>query len=178
MLTINEEVKSREDLIDVMWKAFSYFPEGVWKEVNYVGNVSVKCDLTIESKEETHEAFIFSHLARRIREMRSIIKTDELLVGVTHNPVIVTYHRFDTNKFKRIVNIVHDYVSNDIGIISFFKAEDESAVKIAAHGLGHNQGLTHHAQPIDIMYLGLLNGNRIKINGFCIECLQKLKKAK
>jgi hypothetical protein len=46
MLTINEEFKNSEDLAEIMWKAFSYFPRGIWEGVNYVGNINVKCQFT------------------------------------------------------------------------------------------------------------------------------------
>lgn len=175
MLTINEELKNKEDLIEIMWKAFNYFPEGIWKGVNYLGNINVKHDLKIKSKEEVHGAFIFSNLMRKTREMKNMLKGEDLLLAVTHDPVIVTYHRFELERFKRIINLVYDYVSNDVGMISFFETEEKATAKIAAHGLGHNQGLSHHAEPIDLMYLRLLNGYPIKIDGFCAECQRKLR---
>ena len=175
MLTINEELKNKEDLIEIMWKAFNYFPEGIWKGVNYLGNINVKHDLTIKSKEEVHGAFIFSNLMRKTREMKNMLKGEDLLLAVTHDPVIATYHRFELERFKRIINLVYDYVSNDVGMISFFETEEKATVKITAHGLGHNQGLSHHAEPIDLMYLRLLSGYPIKIDGFCAECQRKLR---
>ena len=177
MLTINEELGNREDLAEIMWKAFSYFPRGIWERVNLVGNISVKCDLRIRSKQEDCGAFVFSRLLGKIREMRSALRTGDLLLGVTHDPVIVMYHRFEVDGFKRRVNIVHDYVSSDVGLISLYETDEYAAVKVAAHGLGHNQGLTHHVEPVDLMYAGLLHGCRIEIDGFCKECKRKLKKS-
>jgi predicted Zn-dependent protease len=177
MLTINEEFRNREDLVELMWKAFSYFPRGIWEGVNFVGNISVKCDLKIRSKQDVCGAFVFSRLLRKIREMKNALKTEDLLLAMTHDPVIVMYHRFEVDGFKRMVNIVHDYVSNDVGVISLYETDEDAAAKVAAHGLGHNQGLTHHAEPIDLMYAGLLHGRPIRIDGFCNECKRKLKKS-
>jgi len=176
LLTINDQPSNKEDLIEIMWRAFRYFPEGLWTGVNYVGNVNVKHDLEIESNEEAHGAFIFSRLVSKVRRMKNSLRIEDLLLAVTHDPVIIMYHRFEVKKFKRIVDLVHDYVSDDVGILSLFDKDEEVATKITAHGLGHNQGLTHHAEPIDLMYVRLLKGDPIKIDGFCIECQQKLKK--
>jgi hypothetical protein len=176
MLAINEEPRNREQLIETMWKAFNYFPKGVWKGVNYLGNINIKHDLKIKSREEVHGAFIFPHLVTKIREMKGMFEIHDLLLGVTHDPVIVTYHRFELNRFKRIVNLIHDYVSNDIGMISLFETDEKTTTRIAAHGLGHNQGLSHHLEPIDLMYVRLLNGHSTEIDGFCDECQRKLKK--
>ena len=176
MLTINEEFRNREDLVEMMWKAFSYFPRGIWEGVNFVGNMSVKCDLKVRSKQDARGAFIFSHLLRKIKEIKNTLKTEDLLLAMTHDPVIVVYHRFEVDRFKRTINIVHDYVSNDVGMVSLYETDEDAAAKVAAHGLGHNQGLTHHAEPIDLMYAGLLHGNPIKIDGFCKGCQLKLRK--
>ena len=176
LLTINDQPSNKEDLIEIMWRAFRYFPEGLWTGVNYVGNVNVKHDLEIESNEEAHGAFIFSRLVSKVRRMKNSLRIEDLLLAVTHDPVIIMYHRFEVKKFKRIVDLVHDYVSDDVGILSLFDKDEEVVTKITAHGLGHNQGLTHHAEPIDLMYVRLLKGDPIKIDGFCIECQQKLKK--
>lgn len=175
MLTVNEELGNKEDLVEVMWKAFSYFPRGIWEGVNYVGNISVKRHLKIKSKEEVYGAFVFSHFIRRIREMRSMFRVEDLLLAVTHDPVIVMFHRFEVDRFKRIVNVVHDYVSDDVGMISLFETDEDATTRVTAHGLGHNQGLTHHAEPLDLMYAGLLDGNPIEIDGFCSKCKRKLK---
>jgi hypothetical protein len=50
---------------------------------------------------------------------------------------------------RRIVNLVRDYVASDVGMISLFGSDEESAVWISAHGLGHSRGLVHHTEPID-----------------------------
>jgi hypothetical protein len=177
MLTINEELRNREDLVELMWKAFSYFPRGIWEGVNFVGNISVKCHLEIRSKQDVCGALIFSHLLRKIKEMKNIFRTGDLLLAMTHDPVIVVYHRFEADRFKRTISIVHDYVSDNVGMISLYETDENVAAKVAAHGLGHNQGLAHHVEPVDLMYVELLHGRPIEIDGFCNECRRKLKKS-
>lgn len=176
MLTINEELRRREDLVEVMWRALTYFPKGIWEGVNLVGNVHVKRDLKIKSRKEDLGAFLFSRLLRKIREMKRRFGLKDPLLAVTHDPVIVMYHRFEVDRFKRVVNLVHDYVSSDVGMLSLFETEEDAAAKVAAHGLGHNRGLEHHLDPVDLMYEGLLHGKPIRIDGFCDECQRKLKK--
>lgn len=178
MLTINEKMQSREDLLDIMWRAISYFPEGIWEEINYVGNVAVKQDLQIKSKQEVFGAFLFARLLRRIRAMRGMYRVEDLLLGVTHDPVVVVYHRFEVDRFRRIVSLVHDYVSSEVGVISLFDTKEDATMKVAAHGLGHNRGLGHHSEPVDLMYEGLLRGIDISIDGFCIDCQRKLVERK
>lgn len=175
MLTINE-MKNREDLIEVIWKAFDYFPKGRWGGVKFLGNINMEHDLEISSKEEIYSAFIFNNLLGKIRELKNMLKIDDLLLALTFDPVVVIYHRLMSNGFGRIVNLVRDYVSKDVGMISLFEIDEKTGVKIAAHGLGHNQGLNHHEEPIDFMYVGLLNGSQIKKNGFCDDCQKKLER--
>lgn len=175
MLTINGEPKNKEDLVELIWKAFNYFPEGIWKDITYVGDMKVRHDLKIKSKERTYGAFILLHLMGKIRGIKNTLKIEDLLFAVTHDPVIVTYHRFELDRFKRIVGLVHDYVSDDVGILSLFETSEEVGTKIAAHGLGHNRGLMHHVEPVDLMYARLLDVDQIEIDGFCSECKGKLK---
>ena len=176
MMTINEEAENNDDVMEIVWKAFDYFPEGVWEGIKYVGNVKVKHDLKIKIKEKVYGAFIFNHLITKIKEIRGLLESENLVLALTHDPVITVYHRLEEEGFKRIVNLVRDYVSRDAGLVSLFETEEETATKIAAHGLGHNQGLEHHAKPVDLMYARLLNGNPIERDGFCIECKRKLRK--
>ena len=176
MMTINEEAKNNDDIIEVVWKAFDYFPEETWECVKYIGNINIKHDLKIKIKEKIYGAFIFNHLITKIREIKSLLESKNLVLGLTHDPVIAVYHRIEEDRIKRIVNLVRDYVSRNTGLVSLFEIEAETATKIAAHGLGHNQGLEHHTDPVDLMYARLLNGNPIKKDGFCIECKRKLKK--
>lgn len=175
MLTINEEPKSKEDLLEIIWKASDYFPQGVWEEIRFVGNINVKYDLKIKTRERIYRAFIFNNLMRKIRETKNMFDSCGLLLAVTYDPVISIYHQFELERFKRIINFIRDYVSRDVGMLSLFDMQDEIATRVAAHGLGHNQGLKHHVEPIDLMYGSLLNGRSIKRDGFCGECRRKLK---
>ena len=76
-----------------------------------------------------------------MKELKRILNVKDLLLALTLDPVVLVYHRFLSNGFKRVVNLVRDYVSDDIGVISLFETDGEIGIKIAAHGLGHNQGL-------------------------------------
>jgi hypothetical protein len=173
-LTINEEGRNSEYLMEMIWKALEYFPEGIWDGIKFLGNINLEYNLEISHKEDVYGAFVFDILLGKIRAMRKMLKTDDLLLALTFDPVIITYHRLGSNGFRRMVNLVRDYVSKDAGVISLFEIDDEAGVRIAAHGLGHNQGLRHHEEPIDLMYVGLLDGSRINKNGFCDECQRKL----
>ncbi|MFQ6064843.1 MAG: hypothetical protein ACE5L6_05135 [Candidatus Bathyarchaeia archaeon] len=175
MLTINEEPKSKEGLLETIWKAFDYFPRGIWEEIRFVGNIIVKYDLKIKTREKIYGAFIFNNLMRKIREIKNVFESRGLLLAVTYDPVISVYHQFELESFKRIINLVRDYVSRDVGMLSLFEILDETATRVAAHGLGHNQGLKHHVEPIDLMYGSLLDGHSIKRDGFCDECREKLR---
>jgi len=175
ILTINENPRGKEDLLEMIWNALNYFPEGTWGNINYIGNTVVKYDLTVEANGELSQALTFPKILRKLREMRGMFKTHTLLLGVTHDPVIVLYCRFEGNSFKRSVVTVHDYVSDDVGILSFFQKDESVAIRIVAHGLGHNRGLEHHNEPIDLMFIGLLDGGRIELDGFCRSCIRKLR---
>lgn len=176
ILSINEDPGDRECLTETVWKALKYFPEGLWNAVNYLGNISVKCDLEISSGGRNQGALSFQSLVKRLREARRIRMVKRLLLAVTHEPVILSYFRFEVDRFKRIVNLIRDYVSNDVGLVSLFRVEEEANVKIAAHGLGHNQGLEHHMQPDDLMYESLIQDlESVRIDGFCAVCQKKLR---
>ncbi|NIR87662.1 hypothetical protein GWO13_08935 [Candidatus Bathyarchaeota archaeon] len=176
VLTINEKPKNKENLLEIIYQAFCYFPQGIWQGIKYQGNINVKHDLKIKSKEKIYGAFIFNSLMVRIREKKNTLNSQGLLLAVTHDPVIAIYHRFESDRFKKIVNLIRDYVIKDVGMVSLFEVKKEAATKISAHGLGHNKGLKHHAEPIDLMYARLLDGYPIKKEGFCNKCQRKLKK--
>jgi len=69
VLTINEELKDKEDLLA------SY--------------------LKIKSREKVYGAFVFDNLMGKVREMKDMLKNENLLLAVTHDPVIAIYHRFE-----------------------------------------------------------------------------------
>lgn len=176
VLTINEETKSKERLLNLLWEAIKYFPRGIWGNIEYLGNVTVKHDLKIKSKKNIYEAFIFKNLLRKIKELKTLLRSFDPLLGITSDPVVAIYHRFEMGRLERIVNLVHDYVSRDVGFISSFKIdEEEDFSKVMAHGLGHNRGLRHHNKPVDLMYNGLFDSSPIKEDHFCEQCILKLK---
>ncbi len=174
-VTINEDEEAKETILEIVWKSFDYFPKGVWESVEYVGNINIEHDLKIRLSEKVYGAFIFDHLVRKIKVMKALLEDANLLLALTHDPVVSIYHRFELARLKRIMNLIHDYVSEDVGIVSFFKLRDKDMAKVTAHGLGHNQGLRHHLRPIDLMYVRLLTGSLIKQEGFCTKCQRKLK---
>lgn len=176
VLTINEEPNSGKKSLEFIREAFCYFPEGMWQGINYLGNMNLKHDLRIKSEEKIHEAFIFSSLMIRIRRKKEQLKSQGLLLAVTCDPVIAVYRRLESGMFEEVINLICDYVSHDAGVISLFKIEERTAPKVAAHGLGHNKGLIHHAEPVDLMYARLLNGHPIQTDGFCRKCRRKLKR--
>jgi hypothetical protein len=73
-----------------------------------------------------------------------------------------------------LLHLVHDYVDERIGVVSLFRINKGSSSKVVAHGLGHNRGLRHHQEPIDLMYSGLLRTPTLRVEGFCKVCLRKL----
>lgn len=178
-LTINEEHKKNEEILEIIWSALKYFPKGLWKEVNYLGNINVMYDVKIrvESENATYKAFIFNRLVNKINRIRELLQIKDLLLAITCDPVIALYYVLNFEKITQIANLVHDYFSRDIGIVSLFRiGSDENASKVVAHGLGHNRGLRHHIKPIDLMYEGLLEHNNVVENdGFCHECLKRMR---
>lgn len=178
-LTINEDLKNKEDLVEIVWRAMKYFPQGIWEGegIEYLGNVILKHDLKIELNKKTYGGFLLKDLIKKLREMKKRFKSEKLLLALTHDPVILIYYQFDERyRIVRKGGPVHDFVLEEMGIVSFFEIEEESGIKVTAHGLGHNQGLVHHAEPIDLMYGSLLNEIKsIKKDGFCKTCQEKLK---
>ena len=177
-LTINEEHKSEGEILEIIWKALEYFPKGLWDGVNYLGNINMMHDVKIrvESKKTVHGAFVFNRLVNKIKRVRELLQIKELLLAVTCDPIIALYHTFNFEKLSRTATLVHDYFSKDIGIVSFFRVkEEENATKVVAHGLGHSLGLRHHVKPIDLMYEGLLECDNLINDGFCSECLKRMR---
>lgn len=174
IFTINEELRNREDLLEIIWKAFDYFPKGVWEGINYLGNVKAKCDLKIKFGDKVYEAFVFNNLMAKIRKIKKALKTCDLLLVLTHDPVIAIYHRLELGRLARTINVIRDFVSKDVGVVSLFELNEKVSIKVTAHGLGHNQGLEHHVEPVDLMYVSLLDGCPIRRDGFCNRCQRKL----
>jgi hypothetical protein len=175
VLTINQNSKTEDELIEMVRRACEYFPRGTWDSIEYLGNLKMEHDVEIASDRRVYGAFIFEKLVGKIRKLKGALKAFELLLGVTSDPIVTIYYRLEMGAYLRIVNLVHDYVSDDVGVVSLFKAKGESASMLIAHGLGHNQGLRHHIDPIDLMYMDLLNYPLFN-KAFCRNCISKLKK--
>jgi predicted Zn-dependent protease len=174
VLTINRGLEG-DDLLEIMCRALNYFPKGLWDRVNYLGDVSMKYDVKVRSRENVYNAFIFNNLIEKIKRIRKMLQMKNLLLAVTRDPVIAIYHRFkfEVEGISQVASLIHDYVSSDVGVVSLFRVDEEAASKIVAHGLGHNQGLRHHVEPIDIMYEGLLKHDVLN-EGFCDDCIKRM----
>lgn len=176
VLTVNEDPKNKEDLMEIIWQALKYFPDGIWGGVQYIGNIEFQHDLEIEFQEESYKALTFKDLFKKIRDFNRKIESKKLLLAITQDPVIDAYYRLEEYSFRRIVYFVYDYVLKNVGLVSLFRVEKKIGIKIAAHGLGHNQDLEHHLKPIDLMYEGLLREPLIEKEGFCDDCKEHLQK--
>lgn len=173
VLTINEKAENETDVINVIETAKDYFPVETWGIVQYLGKVSLEHDVKIVINEESLGAFLFERLIRRIRKMKDSDKFRTLLLGLTPDPIIALSYFFDGINFRRTSYVVHDYITEKVGIVSMFRVKNEKLCKVVAHGLGHNRGLCHHLKPVDLMHPELLRFPAMKL-GFCKDCLRKL----
>lgn len=175
-LTINEDTENFADLSEIVYAAMKYFPKGIWSEIEYFGNIKIKYNFQIKLEEKVFGALIFEDIIRKLSEMKSLLEFKGLLLALTHDPLIRINYSFEKGIFRRFVSWIHDYVSKTIGVVSFFKIEGEITIMVTAHGLGHNQGLSHHFEPVDLMFVGLLEKKPLKTIGFCESCKQQLEK--
>jgi len=176
VLTINGEPENERDLVKIVENARNYFPSETWDEIYYFGKLSLEHDVTIATSEESYGAFLFEKLIGKIEKIKKSDKLVSLLLGITPDPIIALYYFFDGKNFKRTLYLVHDYVAEKAGVVSLFNVSEESSNKVVAHGLGHNRGLQHHAEPIDLMYSELLRFPTLQVEGFCKICVRKLTK--
>lgn len=167
----NEQVHNFAKTVEV---ATSYFPIETWDSIKYLGEINTRCDVRILAGKTVCEAFLFKRLVERVRKFRKMSKWLNLLLGVTTDPIIATYWYFDGKRFKRANYLITDYVARSIGVVSFFQVECESSKKVVAHGLGHNRGLRHHIEPVDIMYTELLKASTLRVEGFCEACKKEM----
>jgi len=174
VLTINGAPENGRDLVKIVEEARRYFPSETWDDVRYLGKLSLKHDIKIATSGESLGAFLFEKLIERVERAKDSSEMLSLLLGITPDPIIAVYYFFDGKNFKKTVYLVHDYVAEKVGVVSLFHVVKESSKKVVAHGLGHNRGLRHHVEPIDLMYPGLLQFPRLQVEGFCKVCLRKL----
>jgi len=176
VLTINAELENRQDVVKIAEEAKSYFPTETWDDVRYLGKLSLKYDIKIVANGKHFEAFLFEKLTEKVRRVKDSYKTLNLLLAITPDPIVALYYLFDGKRFRRMPYLIHDYVAETFGVISFFQVDRESSSRVVAHGLGHSRGLRHHLEPIDIMHPELLRTSALQIEGFCKACLHKLAK--
>lgn len=174
MLTINEASKSIKSILEIVWRALEYFPKGMWDEVKYLGNVNISYDVKIKIRGMPHKAFIFDNLLTKIKSIRRAIGIRGFLLAVTVDPIVAVYPRIESRGISHMISLVRDYASSDVGMVSLFAMEDETAIMVTAHGLGHSRGLRHHSEPIDLMYEGLLRSKTLGREGFCGDCLKRM----
>jgi hypothetical protein len=175
VFTLNQDSQDRWELIEIVQLAMEYFPDKIWDGVKYIGNMDVTHNFKIKINQELRGAFDINVLIKRIRELRVLLEIDNLLLALTSDPVVLSYYRYGADKFNRILSLVKDFVASDIGLISLFDTDEETAIRISAHGLGHSKGLIHHSEPLDLMYVGLLDGSPLRNNSFCEDCKKKLE---
>ncbi len=176
VLTINEGVENELDLVKVVEDAKKYFPTETWEEVRYLGELSLEHDFRIAMNTESLGAFLFERLIERIGKIRDADRLENPLLGITRDPIVTLYYFFDGKNFKKALYLVHDYVSERVGVVSLFQVDEDISSKVVAHGLGHNKGLRHHIKPVDLMHPDLLRFPKLRLEGFCKDCLRKLTK--
>ncbi|MCW3985014.1 MAG: hypothetical protein NWE91_01175 [Candidatus Bathyarchaeota archaeon] len=174
VLTINGESENEIDLVKIVEDARTYFPSETWDDIKYLGKLSLEYDVKIALNRESFAAFLFEKLIERIGKINSSDRLMSLLLGITLDPIVAVHYFFDGENFKKTVYLVHDYVAEKVGVVSLFQVDNESSRKVVAHGLGHNKGLRHHMEPIDLMYSEFLRFPRLQVEGFCKVCLRKL----
>jgi len=174
VLLINGKPENERDAIKIVEDASNYFPAETWDDVEYVAKLILEHDVTIATGEESCGAFLFEKLTKRIRRIKHSNRLMNLLLGITLDPIVAVYYFFDGRHFKRTLHLVHDYLDERIGVVSLFRVNEESSSKVVAHGLGHNRGLRHHQEPIDLMYSEMLRTPTLQVEGFCQVCLRKL----
>ena len=176
VLTISGRTEDKEDVVEIVEDASGYFPTDTWDDIIYIGKISLEHDFKVATGRESYGAFLFQKVIKRIRKVRDSNRLISLLLGITSDPIVAVHHFFDRTNFKRAFYLVHDYVDEKAGVVSLFQVEEETSSKLVAHGLGHNRGLSHHIEPIDLMYSELLKSPILQVDGFCEVCLRKLAK--
>jgi hypothetical protein len=104
-----------------------------------------------------------------------MFSTDELLLALTHNFVIITLFRLESDVFRNVANLVKVYVMNECGIVFLFETDEEVGRRVATHELSHNRGLVHYEKPLNLIYVGSLGGFPVLTNEFCVGYRDKLE---
>ncbi len=178
VLTISGEPEDKRDMVKIVEDASGYFPTETWDDIIYIGELTLEHDFRVKTKRDSYGAFLFQKLVSRMKRVKESNKLMNLLLGITADPIVAAYHFFDKADFKRALYLVHDYVNGKVGVVSLFRVKEETSSRLVAHGLGHNRGLRHHVEPIDLMYSKLLSSPTLQVDGFCKVCLRKLTKDK
>jgi predicted Zn-dependent protease len=171
LLTINYEPYSKEEIVELIYKALDYFPNEVWNFVIYKGVAKIPYDVKVNINDHNYDAFIYNKLLRKLREIKEGISKNKLL-AITLNPILIVSYHIDKGKLKQSTMLVRDWVVNDIGFASLFEVKENVSKKLIAHSLGHFYDLSHHFQPIDLMTPELKEIE--KTNSFCKNCKEKL----
>lgn len=65
VLTVNDKCESREDLLEIVYRALENFPRGLWKGIDHLGDINVEYDVKIRSKHNVYGAFILENLLEK-----------------------------------------------------------------------------------------------------------------
>jgi len=192
VVTINSKGQY-DGYIKILENAVSFFPSYARYEINPKGNIELTPDGEAIIRGRIHSYFLFKTVMRELRRYRRKHGIENPVFGVTQIVILDIYRRFERGRFKRGVDAVHDYVTDEVGFVSLWKSEyfrDENAPNmITAHAIGHNKGLKHHIAPDDFMYTWLtrlfeknsLEENQPvpqRLSELCQKCKNILKKNK
>jgi len=175
LVTINCEDRTDVDYSKIVEVATELFPITILDGISDKGNIQVPSPVGAVIKGRSYEALLFQELLTKLKKL----KGQDPLMGMTKDPVIAVYQFFDRTKFKKSVYMIHDYMDGRIGFVSLFGLESlgyGDLSKLVAHALGHKEGLSHHLEPIDLMYMELVSGYQSIKQAFCPVCVDKLKK--
>jgi hypothetical protein len=145
-------------------------------DVRYVGEIKIPKTCQFSQGERLYKAFDFQELLKEMRGRRNHLKSGGSLLGITVDPVITVFYRFETGKLLKYAYCVYDCAVGDVGIVSLFRLDEKYSKKVIAHNLGHGRNLIDHVAPIDLMYEGLIREKRtLPDEPFCNRCERKLK---
>ena len=175
VVAINGGHKVDSELVEVVEQARDYFPVEAWDEIRYLGELTLEQDFNISTVGQTMGALLFEKLIKKMRTIMKELGLENLLLGITSDPIVCINYFLDKLTFKRTAYLVHDYVDARLGVVSLFSVDDEASSKVVAHGLGHSKGLQHHEKPADLMHPALLRLPSLQVNGFCKTCIRDLE---